>query len=94
MRRRWEWSHGIAPRLADVIDGALVPRGRRVSLTLRALAPLPDAEGGVGGEGGEGVGGSGGVLPHKQSRERSGDELGGGEDRGVSRQRTDQRLSQ
>jgi hypothetical protein len=30
------------------------------------------------------------VLPHKQSRERSGDELGGGEDRGVSRQRTDQ----
>ena len=59
-------------------------------LTLRALAPLPDAEGGVGGEGGEGVGGSGGVLPHKQSRERSGDELGGGEDRGVSRQRTDQ----
>jgi alkylated DNA repair dioxygenase AlkB len=32
---RWRWTHGIAPRLSDVIDGERRRRGRRVSLTFR-----------------------------------------------------------
>ena len=39
---RLRWSHGIAARKADVVEGALVPRRKRVSLTLRALAPTAD----------------------------------------------------
>jgi alkylated DNA repair dioxygenase AlkB len=32
---RWRWTHGIAPRLSDVIEGERRRRGRRVSLTFR-----------------------------------------------------------
>ncbi len=32
---RWEWTHGIAPRLADVIHGERRLRARRVSVTFR-----------------------------------------------------------
>jgi alkylated DNA repair dioxygenase AlkB len=32
---RWQWLHGIAPRLTDVIGGIRRPRGRRVSITFR-----------------------------------------------------------
>ena len=32
---RWKWTHGIAPRLSDVIDGERRRRGRRVSVTFR-----------------------------------------------------------
>ncbi len=34
---RWNWSHGIVARKSDVIDGARVERGRRVSLTFRTV---------------------------------------------------------
>ena len=34
---RWRWTHGIAPRKADVIDGAKRPRARRLSITFRTL---------------------------------------------------------
>lgn len=37
---RYEWSHGIKPRSSDVVDGILINRSRRVSLTFRqALLP-------------------------------------------------------
>jgi SAM-dependent methyltransferase len=37
---RYKWSHSIAARLNDKVDGKLLPRGRRVSLTFRhALVP-------------------------------------------------------
>jgi alkylated DNA repair protein alkB family protein 8 len=42
---RSRWSHGIAARKADVVDGALVRRRKRVSLTLRALAPVAAGDG-------------------------------------------------
>ncbi len=32
---RWKWTHGIAPRLTDVIEGERRPRSRRVSITFR-----------------------------------------------------------
>ena len=32
---RWRWTHGIAPRLSDVIEGERRRRGRRVSVTFR-----------------------------------------------------------
>ncbi len=32
---RWEWTHGIAPRLKDIIKGERRARGRRVSVTFR-----------------------------------------------------------
>jgi alkylated DNA repair dioxygenase AlkB len=32
---RWKWTHGIAPRLSDVVDGEKRKRGRRISLTFR-----------------------------------------------------------
>ncbi len=32
---RWEWTHGIAPRLTDPVNGERRPRLRRVSVTLR-----------------------------------------------------------
>jgi alkylated DNA repair dioxygenase AlkB len=35
---RHEWTHAIRPRLADVVNGAKIPRQRRLSLTLRTLA--------------------------------------------------------
>jgi alkylated DNA repair dioxygenase AlkB len=40
---RWQWRHGIAARLSDVIDGVRKKRGRRVSITLRVArkGPLP-----------------------------------------------------
>jgi alkylated DNA repair dioxygenase AlkB len=34
---RYGWQHGIAPRRSDRIDGQLVQRGRRVSLTFRQV---------------------------------------------------------
>lgn len=34
---RFEWTHGIAARKTDVVDGISVPRGRRVSLTFRTV---------------------------------------------------------
>jgi alkylated DNA repair dioxygenase AlkB len=34
---RYEWRHGIARRRKDVIDGIVVPRSRRVSLTFRSV---------------------------------------------------------
>ena len=37
---RWHWLHGIPEREADEVDGILVERGRRVSLTLRKLLVL------------------------------------------------------
>ena len=32
---RWDWQHGIAARLSDVIEGERRRRGRRVSVTFR-----------------------------------------------------------
>ncbi len=32
---RWRWTHGIAARRSDTVDGQRRPRGRRVSLTFR-----------------------------------------------------------
>lgn len=37
---RSHWLHGIAARQSDKIDGLKRPRERRVSVTLRTLAPL------------------------------------------------------
>ena len=34
---RHEWTHAIRPRLADLVDGAKIPRERRLSLTLRTI---------------------------------------------------------
>ena len=34
---RYEWKHAIAPRKRDLIDGQMIERGRRVSLTLRKV---------------------------------------------------------
>ena len=35
---RFNWSHGIAPRKHDKVDGVLIPRQRRISLTLRQVS--------------------------------------------------------
>jgi alkylated DNA repair dioxygenase AlkB len=41
---RYEWKHGIPARKADTYDGLAMPRGRRVSLTLRTVtAPATGA---------------------------------------------------
>ena len=34
---RWNWSHGIAARKSDVVDGRRIERGRRLSLTFRTV---------------------------------------------------------
>ena len=34
---RYHWTHAIAPRKTDTIDGHAYPRGRRVSLTFRTV---------------------------------------------------------
>ena len=34
---RHEWTHGIRPRLADVVHGVKILRERRLSLTLRTI---------------------------------------------------------
>lgn len=34
---RYDWEHGIQPRLADEIDGEWIERGTRISVTLRKL---------------------------------------------------------
>ena len=34
---RYAWQHGIATRKSDLVDGQVVPRARRVSLTFRAV---------------------------------------------------------
>lgn len=36
-RSRYDWQHGIPPRKSDVVDGVKIPRGRRLSLTLRTV---------------------------------------------------------
>jgi alkylated DNA repair dioxygenase AlkB len=41
---RWQWKHGIAPRLSDVIDGVRVKRARRVSITFRVARAGPVAD--------------------------------------------------
>ena len=41
---RYLWSHAIATRKLDKVEGQIIPRGRRVSFTFRqalAMAPLP-----------------------------------------------------
>ena len=35
---RYEWTHAIAPRATDVVDGEVRARGERVSLTFRSVA--------------------------------------------------------
>jgi alkylated DNA repair dioxygenase AlkB len=42
---RYQWRHGIAARKSDLVDGCRVPRGRRVSITFRAVRPSPLAAG-------------------------------------------------
>lgn len=37
---RWQWTHAIAARRSDIIDGQRVGRGRRISLTFR-VARVP-----------------------------------------------------
>ena len=32
---RYDWKHGIPPRKSDVIDGRIIPRQRRISMTFR-----------------------------------------------------------
>jgi len=60
---RYDWTHAIAPRERDRIGARLVPRTRRVSLTLRqvawgtALAELETGPGGGGGAEGSASGG-------------------------------------
>jgi alkylated DNA repair dioxygenase AlkB len=34
---RYEWRHGMAARSTDVIDGTVVPRTRRISVTFRTV---------------------------------------------------------
>lgn len=34
---RYAWQHGIPPRKSDVVNGQKIPRGRRLSLTLRTV---------------------------------------------------------
>lgn len=34
---RYGWTHAIAPRATDVVDGKVCPRGERVSLTFRSV---------------------------------------------------------
>ena len=36
---RFNWSHGIAPRKHDKVDGVLIPRQRRISLALTTTNP-------------------------------------------------------
>ncbi len=36
---RYQWTHGIAPRLRDVVDGRVLTRTRRISLTFRSVTP-------------------------------------------------------
>jgi alkylated DNA repair dioxygenase AlkB len=43
---RYRWRHAIPGRKADTIDGQLVPRGRRVSLTFRTVIVESSAGGG------------------------------------------------
>ncbi|ETV81296.1 hypothetical protein H257_05856 [Aphanomyces astaci] len=38
---RYQWTHCVHPRLFDVVDGAKVPRRRRVSITFRKLQATP-----------------------------------------------------
>ena len=40
---RYAWSHGIARRKTDMIQGKLVPRALRLSVTLRSVIEDPDA---------------------------------------------------
>jgi alkylated DNA repair protein alkB family protein 8 len=38
---RYKWAHSIACRKTDMIDGAVIPRGVRTSLTFRTIRSLP-----------------------------------------------------
>jgi alkylated DNA repair dioxygenase AlkB len=40
---RYEWTHAIAKRKADVVDGKPVPRARRVSMTFRTVVTEGEA---------------------------------------------------
>jgi len=40
---RYQWTHGIASRLVDEWEGKSIPRGKRISVTLRKLLPSPDS---------------------------------------------------
>ena len=41
---RYEWEHMIVSRMTDTVDGKIVPRNLRVSLTLRTGITKPDGE--------------------------------------------------
>jgi alkylated DNA repair protein alkB family protein 8 len=41
---RYIWTHAIADRKLDRVDGDLLPRGRRVSLTFRKIIPKLELE--------------------------------------------------
>lgn len=36
---RYQWEHGIKEQLFDTIDGQVIERGTRISVTLRKLKP-------------------------------------------------------
>lgn len=38
---RYNWSHGIAPRKCDKVNGQIIPRQKRISLTFRQVCSLP-----------------------------------------------------
>jgi hypothetical protein len=38
---RYEWSHQIVTRMTDCVDGVVIPRKTRVSLTLRTAITMP-----------------------------------------------------
>ncbi len=41
---RYEWLHYIPHRKSDVVQGAAIPRQRRVSFTFRKVTPLPSLD--------------------------------------------------
>lgn len=43
---RYSWEHMIVSRMTDTVDGKVIPRGQRVSLTLRTALELP-SDGGM-----------------------------------------------
>lgn len=38
-RARYNWSHGMVPRLTDLVDGVEVPRRQRTAVTFRVVKP-------------------------------------------------------
>lgn len=39
---RYRWKHAIAPRKTDIVNGEVIERGRRLSLTFRRVIPPTD----------------------------------------------------